>query len=169
MKNTLLTFVPLVVACTAAPLQPPPVLDPGPGHREWLRLSATGVQIYECRVPPGAGAPAWSLVGPQADLVDARGQPAGHHGFGPVWIAPDGSGVTGTVQARADAPVAGAIPWLLLSTRSSGGPGAFERVARIQRVDTTGGVAPSDGCTAASIGAQVRVPYRAGYRLFVPS
>ena len=70
------------------------------------------------------------------------------------------------MQARADAPVAGAIPWLLLRTRSTGGPGAFERVTSIQRLNTEAGAAPASGCTPGSIGAQARVPYRADYRLY---
>lgn len=41
--------------------------------------------------------------------------------------------------ARADAPSAAAIPWLLLSTASDGPPGAFSEVTSIQRVNTSGG------------------------------
>lgn len=169
MKHHLLTLVPLVAACAAVPVQPPPALDPGPGLREVVRLSATGVQVYECRASTAAaGSAAWVFVAPEAQLFDAQGRNAGSHGAGPNWVAPDGSSVVGAVQARADAPAAGAIPWLLLNTRSTGGAGAFERVSRIQRVNTEGGVAPAQGCTAASIGAQSRVPYRAEYRLFAP-
>ena len=50
------------------------------------------------------------------------------HGAGPHWLAPDGSRVEGTVKARADASSAWAIPWLLLTTKSTGSPGMFARV-----------------------------------------
>ena len=131
----------------------------------WIgTLSARGVQIYECR--SRAGQPGWDLVAPDADLFRNGGQPFGHHGAGPSWQAEDGSLVVGNVLARADAPVAGAIPWLLLEARSNSGKGALAGVARIRRVNTTGGVAPVAGCDAQSRGQQVRVPYTADYVLY---
>jgi hypothetical protein len=170
MKNPVLTLLPLLTACAAAPLQPlQPQLDPGPGQREMAQLSARGVQIYECRAASAAGAAAWTLLAPEAQLFDDQGRPAGHHGAGPSWMAPDGSSVSGTVHARADAPVAGAIPWLLLDAHGNGQAGAFERVTRIQRINTRGGVAPVDGCSSTTVGARIRVPYQADYRLFVPA
>jgi hypothetical protein len=81
----------------------------------------------------------------------------------------DGSRVVGSLRARADAPASGAIPWLLLSTQSTGAPGVLSAVSFIQRVNTEGGMAPAEGCGAASIGRQTRVGYRADYRLFVPA
>jgi hypothetical protein len=103
---------------------------------------------------------------PQADLFDAQGRLIGRHGTSPFWQAQDGSRVVGQVKARADAPVAGAIPWLLLSTQSTGTPGAFSRVASIQRIHTAGGLAPAAGCTPEHVGAAARIPYTADYRLF---
>jgi hypothetical protein len=127
-------------------------------------LSARGVQIYECR-SAAAGA-AWALVAPEAELLDRDGRAAGTHGAGPHWQAADGSRVDGTLVARADAPAAGAIPWLLLETKSTGAPGRFERVTRVRRIHTAGGVAPSSGCDAASAGARARVPYTADYLFY---
>ena len=37
-----------------------------------------------------------------------------------------------------------AIPWLLLQKVSTEGPGIFDRVTYIQRVNTSGGLAPTD-------------------------
>lgn len=75
---------------------------------------------------------------------------AGTHGAGPFWQALDGSKVNGSVKARADAPAgtgsAGAIPWLLLATESTGGRGKLAPVTHIQRINTAGGLAPSNGC-----------------------
>jgi hypothetical protein len=147
----------------------PPALDPGASSRVLSTVAATGVQVYECRVAADASAASWAFVAPDAVLFDAHGRQVGTHGAGPVWTGNDGSRVLGSVQARADAPAAGSIPWLLLSTRSTGGPGEYSRVSHIQRLHTEGGVAPAGGCAYSSVGQRIRVPYRADYRLFVPA
>jgi hypothetical protein len=72
--------------------------------------------------------------------------------------------VLGAVKTRAEAPEAGAIPWLLLSTKSVGGRGYFSDVTSIQRVATRGGVAPGDGCP--HDGLRARVNYTAEYHFF---
>jgi hypothetical protein len=164
-----LAVPPALAACAAAPK--PPVALPASlavsADEAWAgTLAAKGVQVYECRA--GAAGPAWAFVAPEATLAEPAGQPAGTHGAGPYWQAPDGSRVEGKVLARADAPAAGTIPWLLLETRSTGRAGRFEPVHRIRRVHTTGGAAPAAGCDAASLGRQARVPYTADYLLYVP-
>jgi hypothetical protein len=122
---------------------------------------AKGVQIYECRNSE------WAFVAPAADLFDRNGKKIGRHFAGPQWEAEDGSRVTGTgVKARAEAPVAGAIPWLLLSAQSIGAKGVFSEVSSVRRVHTTGGVAPRAHCSAAEAGQLVRVPYTADYYFF---
>ena len=127
-------------------------------------LDASGVQVYECRAKAGdAGAAEWVFIAPEAQLFDADGLPVGKHYAGPTWESNDGSKVVGAVKAKADAPDAGAIPWLLLATHSTGGSGAFANVTSVQRVATSGGVAPSAGCSTATIGQQARVPYKAQY------
>jgi hypothetical protein len=128
------------------------------------------VQVYECRAAGAGAPPGWVFVAPEAELFDVRDRRVGEHGAGPFWAAADGSRIVGTVVARADAPKAGAIPWLLLRTRSSGGGGRFSAVSHVQRIHTEGGAAPARGCDAAAhLGRQARVPYRADYRLFVPA
>jgi hypothetical protein len=57
-----------------------------------------------------------------------------------------------------------AIPWLLLQTVSTEGPGIFHLVTYIQRVNTTGGLAPP--APGSSIGAEVEVPYTAEYYFY---
>ncbi|MFT3736130.1 MAG: DUF3455 domain-containing protein [Rhodocyclaceae bacterium] len=144
----------------------PAALDAGPNTRLLGTLSASGVQIYECRQDVSAVAPAWVFVAPEAELFDQHGRPAGTHGAGPFWLSVNGSRVVGTVRARADAPQPDAIPWLLLATQSTGGQGVLSAVTYIQRVRTEGGVVPVGGCAAANLGQRVRMPYRADYRLF---
>ncbi|HEY9107481.1 MAG TPA: DUF3455 domain-containing protein, partial [Roseateles sp.] len=124
------------------------------GARLLERISARGVQVYECRDA------AWQFVAPQAALFDANGQQIGTHDAGPHWHAADGSRVRGTVRARADAAQTGAIPWLLLDASSVGPAGRFAAVTAIQRVNTQGGAAPQRACVAAEV---ERVPYTADY------
>jgi hypothetical protein len=148
----------------------PPVLVPA-GEKAVERLAARGVQIYQCRSKPdAAGKPAaeWTFVAPEAELFDGDGKPAGKHYAGPHWEAPDGSKIIGAVKSRADAPAAGAIPWLLLTARSMAGDGRFAKISSVQRINTTGGVAPTDGCDTGKIGANARVDYTADYVLFTP-
>jgi hypothetical protein len=42
----------------------------------------------------------------------------------------------------------------------------FAGVTSIQRVNTTGGVAPPGGCSAANAGAESRVPFTAQYYFY---
>ena len=137
----------------------PETLRPSAGESLKRVISAKGVQVYECRDQK------WVFVAPEADLFDSRGNFVGRHYAGPTWEAiGDGSKVLGTVKTRADAPEAGAIPWLLLSTKSVGGRGYFSDVTSIQRIATHGGVAPGNGCP--HDGLQARVSYTADYYFF---
>ena len=146
----------------------PQQLRPAADERLVLVVPARGVQVYECRLKSNALGYEWVLVAPEADLFDERGKRIGRHYVGPHWEADDGSRIVGTVQQRAEAPAAGAIPWLLLRARSVGKEGAFSRVSSVQRIHTVGGVAPGSGCSAARAGTSVRVPYTADYVLFGP-
>jgi hypothetical protein len=114
-----------------------------PAANESLKrvISAKGVQIYECRDQK------WVFVAPEAELYDERGNLIGRHYAGPHWEATgDGSKVLGTVKTRADAPEAGAIPWLLLGTKSVGATrgdvtsasGRYPRRRRLAAARTTG-------------------------------
>src|SRR5690349_14976301 len=155
--------LPAVLSACATPRAVPAVpeaLRPSAGESLVTVVAARGVQIYECRArKDDPAALEWAFIAPEAELFDAQGRPIGRHYAGPHWEAGDGSKIVGTVKARADAPQAGAIPWLLLTTRSVGGAGAFSGVTSVQRIATTGGVAPSEPCTAAMAGRQARVAY----------
>ena len=159
-----LSLAPLFLAACATYVQAPAVpaaLVPA-GEKYVETVAARGVQIYECRVS-GTAAPAWVFVAPEAQLSDYQGRTVGKHYAGPHWEALDGSKIVGTVKSRADAPVAGAIPWLLLTTKAAGGSGIYSKVTSIQRINTVGGVSPAGSCTP---GATERVPYTADYVLF---
>lgn len=179
MKNALRLLVPcaaaaLLAACGNLMLHPTPPsvvvpdsLRPPAGESLLRTLSADGVQVYECKAK-GSDAE-WVFVAPEARLVDAQGTLVGRHYVGPTWEAADGSKVVGTVRAKLDAPEAGAIPWLLLATHSTGKPGLFAKVSSIQRVATHGGAMPATGCSTATIGQVARVPYKAEYAQYAPT
>jgi uncharacterized protein DUF3455 len=166
----LLTF--LVAAC-ASPQPPtstvrvPDKLKPGASESLAMIVPAKGVQIYECRARKDqVGEYEWAFVAPEADLFDARGNRIGRHYAGPHWESTDGSKILGTVKERADAPVADAIPWLLLAAKSVGSEGSFSKVTSIQRVNTVGGVAPKTDCSQAAVGTRARTNYTADYYFF---
>lgn len=129
-----------------------------------LELAADGVQIYACEMKDGRTD--WAFKAPEAMLFDRDGRQVGTHFGGPTWKLDDGSAVVGEVMSRADAPEAGAIPWLLLRAKSHDGSGALSRVAYIRRVDTKGGAAPKTGCDARHASASARMRYSAIYQFF---
>jgi len=70
------------------------------------------------------------------------------------------------VAATAPAPVAGALPWLLLRVKRHEGEGALAGIAYIRRIDTVGGMAPPrETCDAAHSGSVARMRYSAVYEL----
>ena len=136
----------------------PPALAVQQGAVLLGKYAAKGVQIYVCRVKEAANE--WAFKAPEATLVDAEGRPFAKHYAGPTWEAPDGSKAVGKLLANEPAPKAGAIPWLLLSAESSAS-GALAGVRFVQRVNTSGGVAPSGTCP--TVGTEQRVDYTADY------
>ena len=164
----------LLVAACASPrpaahmVTVPDKLKPGANESLAMIVPAKGVQIYECRARRDqAGVYEWAFVAPEADLFDARGNRTGRHYAGPHWEATDGSKILGTVKERADAPMADAIPWLLLGAKSVGPDGSFSKVTSIQRVNTQGGIAPKDGCSQSAVGTPARIRYTADYYFFI--
>lgn len=164
----------LLLAACASPQPPtsmvkmPNKLKPGSSESLAMIVRAKGVQIYECRARKDqVGEYEWAFVAPEADLFEARGNRIGRHYAGPHWESTDGSKILGTVKERADAPVADAIPWLLLSAKSVGSEGSFSKVTSIQRVNTVGGVAPKAGCSRTAAGTPARVNYTADYYFFI--
>ena len=135
-----------------------PSLAAPAGSKLALRVYAKGVQIYTWN---GAS---WTFNGPLATLsADAAGNgTVGTHHAGPTWESNSGSKVVGAVIDRCT-PDASAIPWLSLGAVSSEGPGIFNGITFIQRVNTAGGNAPSSPGT---IGEEARVPYATEYLFY---
>ena len=148
------------------PEVPVPLRAPA-GQSVFLEALATGVQIYECT--PKLDQPStfeWIFQAPEAVLADPRGKPIGKHYAGPTWEFLDGSTVTGEVKARDPGPNQSAIPWLLLTSKSTTGNGMFSQTKSIQRVQTFGGIAPSQSCGSENTKQIVRVPYTATYYFY---
>ena len=154
-RKTAIVLPAVLAAGCAGTVQVPEKLKPAANESLAMVVPAKGDQIYECREAK------WVFVAPEADLFDGAGKKIGKHYAGPHWESLDGSKIVGAVKERADAPAAGAIPWLLLSAKSVGPVGAFSKVTSIQRVATQGGVAPAGDCAQA--GVRARVPYTADY------
>ena len=148
----------------------PPVLMPPVSSVLLFELGARGVQIYTCEAKPDdATAFVWTFQAPEAELITGRGEVVGTHFAGPTWQGQDGSAVIGAVLERADSPDLGAIPWLLLEAKQHAGSGAFSTITHIQRLDTAGGAAPTEGCDADHAGEEVRAPYTATYAFYYPA
>ena len=147
----------------------PESLNPGQDQSLALVAAAKGVQIYECSVSDEqAGKYEWVNIAPKADLFDKNGNKIGKHYAGPHWESNDGSKVLGTVKEKVDAPLPGAVSWLLLSAKSDGPKGVFSEVTTIQRLNTVGGVAPATSCSQAEVGKLAQSDYTADYYLFTP-
>jgi hypothetical protein len=131
-------------------------------------IAARGKQIYECVADAAAaGGAKWVFVAPKADLYDRTGAAIGSHYRGPHWEAADGSKIVGAMEARADAPQAGAIPWLLLSAKPVGAAeGRFAKVSSVQRINTIGGAIPLKACEKSTVGQTETVPYSADYLMY---
>jgi len=139
------------------------------GHFTAFQLAAYGVQIYGCQAKADdPTAFEWTFRAPEATLMNPRGEVVGKHYAGPTWEGMDGSMVVGAARANADSPDTSSIPWLLLEAQSNGGSGLFSAVTYVQRLDTIGGKAPVDGCSATSVGRELRMPYIATYAFSYP-
>ena len=131
------------------------------GNEVSFHTYAKGVQIYRWN------GTAWVFVAPVATLFAEKNffGEVGTHYIGPKWESKSGSKVEGRrVAGTGCRPDPTAIEWLLLSRFDSTGPGIFANVTFIQRVNTTGGLAPSQpGTTLDEI---KEVPYTAEYYFY---
>ena len=167
-------------------ITPPPVPDkikPEEGSRLFLVGHAYGTQNYIC-LPSGAGFK-FVLFTPEATLFEHRAKQVTTHFFSPN---PDEDGIVrATWQHSRDTSAfwgkaidsidstsnpelvaAGAIPWVLLGKAGvAEGPGGGDTLTKttfVQRLNTSGGVAPATGCASlADVGKQAFQAYEADY------
>ena len=129
------------------------------GNRVAFHVYALGVQIYRW------DGTSWVFVAPSARLfadAEYHGE-VGIHYAGPTWESNNGGKVVAS-RLEGCTPDPTAIPWLLLQKVWTEGPGIFDRVTYIQRVNTSGGLAPTD--PGHFVGEQVEVPYAAQYYFY---
>jgi hypothetical protein len=165
----------------------PAALEVPSGNEVYLQGHAVGTQNYICL--PATPGFKWTFTGPQATLFLSLGDelqqqiathflsanPLEGNTARPTWQqSADSSQVWGRVRASStDAAYvqAGAIPWLLLDAAgTAAGPtegSFFAQTTFIQRVNTSGGIAPSSGCgQAKEVGAVALVPYSTDYLFY---
>jgi Protein of unknown function (DUF3455) len=166
-------------AADARQINVPSNLEPPAGVAAFLTARAEGTQNYICLKSDGY---TWTFWGPQATLFDDGNQQVITHflsanpaEFGAPRATWQSSSDTSSIWAAAiqsstdPAYVeASAIPWLLLQVKGtqpgpSGGT-TLTGTLFIQRVNTSGGVAPTTGCKSSQdVGKKVLVPYTTDY------
>jgi hypothetical protein len=158
----------------------PPNLEVPAQNKVFLVGHAAGTQQYICLFSGSSFD--WTFFGPQATLFKNNKNQIITHFLSPnpfesgtARVTWQHSNDTSTVWAASIASSSasqfvapGAIPWLLLQVvGDQPGPTGGERLTRttfIQRLNTSGGVAPLSGCAAlADIGKKALVPYTADY------
>lgn len=140
-------------------------------------LRAVGTQNYRCTETAGDGGAdptfGWVFVAPVADLFNSCGVKVGSHFAVPDSDPPapqwkydvDGSSVIGLRLGAA--PVVGSIPELLLEEDGHDGAGVFAAVTFVQRLQTSGGLAPDLAeCTAENVDEVAEVEYTAQYYFY---
>ena len=153
------------LACAMTGAQAKEQLVPAPlGARLVLDAAAQGVQIYTCENRNDGYR--WAFSVPDAALFDAAGRQIGIHFAGPTWQMADGSKIVGKVEAKRASPDSHAVAWLLLRVQSHAGSGVLSGVTAVRRIDTRGGLAPSQGCDAARTAQQARMRYTARYLFY---
>ena len=157
----------LAASAQAGPLttstQPGDPLDPrtyAPESTPFLTVNASGVQKYACQANG-----TWLFTDPVADLYKRKAIGTHYLNFAsgrPIWEHKDGSMVEAARKASAPAG-AGNIPALLLEAVATTAGAEGDRLAKttwVQRLNTSGGVAPAGTCAP---GATVAVPYTTDY------
>lgn len=169
MLGFLLSFGSAIAADTTGrtPPEVPASLQVADGYKVSFRALASGAQVYTATLSPTDPTKlVWTFIGPEAILYDFDGAVVGYHyayagPTRPAWELNSGGFVVG---ARSVPPVTvdpNALPWLLLDAVYTEGPGVMKRTAYIQRINTTGGLAPAT--PPAYAGQIARVAYTAEY------
>ena len=162
------TFAFVALSCSSlvfaqAPADVPEAVRPPTTVKVSMHTVGAGEITYECRLKAGStDAYEWAFVAPVATLKDKTNKVVGKYYAGPTWEANDGSKITGKQVAIAPA-TAGSIPLQLVKTEPATGQGAMTGVSYIQRVNTKGGVAPTDPCNKTALGNKKQVSYEADY------
>lgn len=155
----------------ARPVVPDAAIDPPQTVKVATTAFGQGTQDYTCQALDGGYG--WSAAVPDAMLYggsDATAPQVGTHSAGPTWTWEDGSSVVGDASKKVTITVdPTAVVWLLMPAKSNAGMGVLTSVSFIQRVSTSGGLAPAaSSCSASSVGMVSKSPYHASYYFYEP-
>ena len=141
--------------------QIPAAIKPPKGSKPVGAFFVTkGTQNYTCVVPAGATTGAFTGKStPEAQLVGTGGRV--HHFGGPSWQSlRDQSKIVADPASAISNPKTGTIAELRLTVATHEGKGYFDKVDYINRLYTSGGVAPAGSCAAGEV---KKVSYGAVY------
>jgi hypothetical protein len=195
-KQTATADVPAIRNVILPPMPENLKLHAEDGFTAFLVGHAVGTQNYVCK-PTINGGFAFALFTPQATLFSDANKEIIVHFFSPnpdeantdptivanfavraTWQdSTDGSSVWAKLdQSSTDAPFVDkdAVAWLLLDVvGTQDGPTGGKTLSdalRVQRLNTSGGLAPQTGCSsAADVGKEAFVPYTADYFFYKKS
>jgi hypothetical protein len=167
-----------VFAQTVTPPPVPPGLEVTAPSQAFLVGHAIGTQNYVCQPSQSLGRVAWTLFTPEATLFGEQNDQLITHFFSPnpvedavVRATWQDSADTSIVWARAVASATvdpSAIAWVTLQAtgtqRGPAGGGTLADTTFVQRLNTTGGLAPATGCDVPTdAGRKAFIPYTADY------
>lgn len=170
MARSIAASIALTLALPAAAAVAPPVTAPTLSasalEEPAFMLSADGAQVFECRLRGAGPNPyAWTFVAPDATLYEGSRSVA-RMTTPSLWESlSDRSSVTAVARGSQEGG-AGNLPWLVLRAAPLSDTGLFAGVTTIQRVNTSGGVAPATPCTAENAGSEARVAFTADYYFY---
>jgi hypothetical protein len=154
------------------PPEVPDIIKVPEGNKVIWHAYASGVQIYQ--VTQSLTDPTvylWTFIAPSATLYgnSSYSTVVGTHYAGPTWQATvgrkAGQFVVG-LKLQSSIVDATAVAWLLLQSVPSTDVNYYDQVTYIQRVNTTGGLAPVTGADADHLGEQASIPYTAEYYFY---
>ena len=149
----------------------PEILQVPAGNKLSLQVYAKGVQIWEVkRSTTNPTIITWVNIAPSAKLYRNPNftDQLGTHYAGPTWeFQKERYSHKKVVAAKLQAVTVDvtAVPWLLLKAVDSlSSPN--NKISYIQRISTTGGLAPVTGADEEHLGMQVSIPYTASYLFY---
>ena len=155
----------LATAAVPEPQGVPPRLRPSANEVASLRLTGSGVMIYQCRATlTNPNAYAWYYVAPDATLYDGGHEVARMTSPNLIEGLSDPSSLSGVV--RASQAATGGLPWTLAQAIPMGDSGIFAGVTSFQRLNTRGGMPPATGCSSDNVGEESRIAFDADYYFY---
>ncbi|MEO7393160.1 MAG: DUF3455 domain-containing protein [Ramlibacter sp.] len=168
-----LVLLPLLAACATSaptvatlPAELPAEVRVPAGHKPVLQLKGAGDIVWICdfKGPPTDNKYEWTIMQPDAKLLDRDGKQVGRLVGKPAefdyWA---GSTVIGASVATAPAGAGNLALELLKAEPARGNHDAFKGTTFIQRVATRGGAAPSQECSWMNHRQSRNVKYEANY------